>query len=132
MPASGQRAWQRREGARLGLARPWQLVDAKDRTRDRSSGAPGCLHQLRVRGCGSWQKIGTRQQTISQDTAECRESAQEEVLRRYPYRAGSPSLGAMGAILSQQRDDNSRASTEASLFNNCMQSRGYRRAPVSR
>ena len=79
-----------------------------------------------------WQKAGIGEQKMSQDTAECRESAKEEALRRYPYRAGSPSLGATGAILSQQRDDNSRATTEASLFNTCMQSRGYRRAPVSR
>ena len=81
---------------------------------------------------GPWQKAGASEQTLSQDTAECREAAQEEALRRYPYRAASPSLGATGAILSQQRDDNSRAIAEASLFNNCMQSRGYRRAPASR
>ena len=80
----------------------------------------------------SWQKTGVSEQTMSQDTAECRESAEKEAFRRYPYRAGSPVLGVTGTILSQQRDDNSRATTEASLFNNCMQSRGYRRAPVSR
>ena len=81
---------------------------------------------------GLWQKAGTSEQTRSRDTAECREAAQEEVLRRYPYRAGSPSFGATGAVLSSQRDENSRATTEVSLFNNCMQSRDYRRAPVSR
>ena len=81
---------------------------------------------------GLWQKAGTSEQTTSRDTAECRAAAQEEALRRYPYRAGSPSLGATGTVLSSQRDDNSRATTEASLFNNCMQSRGYRRAPASR
>ena len=81
---------------------------------------------------GSWQKAGASEQSMSRDTAECREAAQEEALRRYPYRAGSPSLGVTGTLLSSQRDDNSRATTEASLFNNCMQSRGYRRAPASR
>jgi hypothetical protein len=83
-------------------------------------------------GSQSWQKAGTSEQTMSRDTAECRESANEDARRRYPYRAGSPSLGAAGAMLSQQRDDNDRAAAEASLFDNCMQSRGYRRAAVSR
>ena len=69
---------------------------------------------------------------MSRDTAECREAAHEEALRRYPYRAGSPSLGVTGTVLSSQRNDSSRATTEASLSNNCMQSKGYRRAPVSR
>jgi|ERR1700756_4756056 hypothetical protein len=81
---------------------------------------------------GVWQKAGTSEQTMSQDTAECRASAQEEALRRYPYRAGSPSLGVTGAVLSQQRDDHGRVVAEASLFNNCMQGRGYQRAPASR
>jgi hypothetical protein len=79
---------------------------------------------------GPWHKAGTSEQTMSQDAAECRVSAQEEALRRYPYRAGSPSLGVTGAVLSQQRDDNSRAVAETSLFNSCMQSRGYQRAPA--
>lgn len=81
---------------------------------------------------GPWQKAGTSEQSRSQDTAECREAAREEALRRYPSRAGSPSLGVTGAILSQQRDDNSRAVAETSLFNNCMQGRGYQRASVPR
>ena len=80
---------------------------------------------------GSWQKAGTSEQTTPRDTAECREAAEEEALRRYPYRAGSPSVGVTGTVLSSQRDDNSRATAEASLFNSCMQSRGYRPAPAS-
>src|SRR5690349_7943636 len=83
-------------------------------------------------GCASqegaqWQKAGTDQQTLSRDSAECREAAQEGAVRRYPYRAASAGFGATGAALSQQRDDNSRAVAEASLFNGCMQGRGYRR-----
>ena len=81
---------------------------------------------------GRWQKTGASEQTMSQDMAECREAAQDEALRRYPYRAGSPSLGVTGAVLSQQRDDNSRAVADASLFNTCMQSRGYQRAAAPR
>jgi len=81
---------------------------------------------------GPWQKAGTSEQSLSRDTDECREAAQEEALRRYPNRAGPPSLGVTGAILSQQRDDNSRAISETSLFNNCMQNKGYQRASAPR
>ncbi len=83
----------------------------------------GCAPQ----GTEQWQKAGADQQTLVRDSGECREAAQDEALRRYPYRASSPSLGATGAALSQQRDDNNRAIAEASLFNSCMQGRGYHR-----
>lgn len=79
-------------------------------------------------GTGPWQKAGANEQMLSRDTAECREAAEEGALRRYPNRAASPALGATGAVLSQQRDDNNRAVEEAALFNGCMQARGYRRA----
>jgi hypothetical protein len=75
---------------------------------------------------GPWQKAGTSEQMMSQDTAECREAAQEEARRRYPYSGGS------GIVLSQQRDDYNRVASETSLSNNCMLSRGYVRAPVPR
>jgi|EndMetStandDraft_6_1072998.scaffolds.fasta_scaffold261890_2 hypothetical protein len=72
-------------------------------------------------GDGQWRKAGADQQTIARDNAECRDTAQDEALRRYPYRATS--LGVVG----QQRDDNARTVAEASLFNSCMQTRGYTR-----
>lgn len=81
---------------------------------------------------GPWQKAGTGGQTVSQDMAQCREAAQDEALRRYPYRAGSPAVGGTGAMLSQQRDDSNRSIAEAALFNDCMESRGYRRTPAVR
>ncbi len=78
-------------------------------------------------GEGQWHKAGADGPTIARDTAECRDIAQDEAMRRFPYRASSPALGAAGIGLGQQRDDNARAVAEASLFNNCLQARGYRR-----
>ncbi len=69
---------------------------------------------------------------VARDSAECRDAAQDEALRRYPYRAASPSLGATGAVLLQQHDENDRAVVQASLFDDCMQARGYQRAPAAR
>jgi len=79
-------------------------------------------------GTGAWQKPGADEQTLARDNAQCREAAQDEAVRRYPYRAGSPGLGATAAVLAQQSDDNSRAVAAASLFNTCMQATGYSRA----
>jgi hypothetical protein len=78
-------------------------------------------------GSEQWQKAGADGPTTARDNAECREAAQDEALRRYPYRASSPALGAPVIALGQQRDDNNRAIAEASLFNTCMQGRGYKR-----
>lgn len=76
-------------------------------------------------GGGQWHKPGADEPTITRDTTECRDAAQAEAMRRYPFRASSPAVGAAGIGLSQQRDDHARAVAEASLFNSCMQSRGY-------
>ena len=78
-----------------------------------------------------WRKEGASDQTSQRDSAECRETARESALRRYPYRGGSPSLGPAGAVMSQQRDDTDRAVAEASQFNECMQGKGYRRASAT-
>ena len=78
-------------------------------------------------GAGPWQKAGANEQTMDQDSAACRAPARAEALRRYPYRGGPPSLGAAGAVLSQQQDATDRAIVEESLFNRCMQGRGYSR-----
>ena len=86
-------------------------------------GLAGCSTPL-----GPWQKPGADQQTIDRDTFSCRTEAQAEALRRYPYSAGSPGLGAAGIVAAQQRDDSDRATVEAARFNDCMAERGYRRA----
>jgi outer membrane biogenesis lipoprotein LolB len=88
------------------------------------SACTGCASS----GPGPWQKPGANEQTVVQDDAECHEAAQEEALRRYPYRAGSPTLGASGTLMTQQHDDNNRAIAEASFFNNCLRGRGYQPA----
>jgi hypothetical protein len=83
---------------------------------------------LVVAGCtagAEWKKAGADETTIAHDSAECRDSARNGALRRYPYRGSSPSLGASAVAFSQQGDDNARAVTEASLFNTCMKGHGY-------
>ena len=87
----------------------------------------GCSPPHNAQSGGQWHKAGADQTTIARDSAECRDAAQDEALHRYPYRASSPTLGATGAVLGQQRDDNARAVAEASMFNSCMQARGYQR-----
>jgi hypothetical protein len=79
---------------------------------------------------GQWQKSGADEPTIARDTSECRNSADREATRRYPYGFSSPSFGAAGMVMSQQRDETNRSNAEAALFNSCMQDRGYRRGPV--
>ena len=76
-------------------------------------------------GAGEWKKAGADEQAIARDSAECRQSAHDGALRRYPYRGSSPSLGASAVAFSQQGDDNARSVTEASLFNTCMKGHGY-------
>jgi hypothetical protein len=76
-------------------------------------------------GAGQWKKAGADETTIAHDSAECRESAQDGALRRYPYRASSPALGPAAVALGQHGDDNARSIAEASLFNTCMRGRGY-------
>jgi hypothetical protein len=74
-----------------------------------------------------WHKEGADQGKTAQDNAECRASAQQEAVQRYPYGFSSPALGAFGTTMSQQRDDTNRTNTEEAAFNRCMQARGYRR-----
>src|SRR5262249_34868263 len=87
-----------------------------------SAGACGCSPP----GDAQWQKPGADPQTIARDSAECRDAAQDEAVRRYPYGASSPALGAAGIGLGQQRDEHAGAVAEASLFTRCMQARGYK------
>ena len=73
-----------------------------------------------------WKKAGVDGATIAKDTSDCRVAAREEALRRYPNAfSGSPSLGAGGMVVSQQRDDTQRSVVEAASFNSCMQDKGY-------
>jgi hypothetical protein len=73
-----------------------------------------------------WKKAGVDDATIAKDASDCRVAARDEALRRYPYAfGGSPSLGAGGMVVSQQRDDTHRAVVESASFNSCMQDKGY-------
>ena len=78
-----------------------------------------------------WTKAGADDVITATDTEECQSLGKEEALRRYPYMAGSGVYGPTGMILSQQQDDNNRASVQASVFNDCMQRKGYVRSSPS-
>jgi len=80
---------------------------------------------------GLWQKPGADSQAVARDNSECRAAARQEAVRRYPFTANYPSLGAAGVVMSQQQDDIDRSSTENSVFNTCMRQRGYKREPAS-
>jgi hypothetical protein len=77
-------------------------------------------------GDAPWHKPGADPQTTARDSTECRDAAQDEAVRRYPYGAASPAVGPAGIGLGQQRDEHARSVAEASLFNRCMQTRGYK------
>jgi hypothetical protein len=84
-------------------------------------------------GDGPWQKPGADDPTVAKDTSECRTLAERDALRRYPYGFSSPSFGAAGVVMSQQRDDINRTNAEVAAFNSCMQDRGYARgSPTQR
>jgi hypothetical protein len=80
---------------------------------------------------GPWQKPGADPQVVARDSSECRASARQEAVRRYPFTANYPSLGAAGVVMAQQQDDIDRSSTETAVFNTCMRQRGYKRGPAS-
>jgi hypothetical protein len=76
-----------------------------------------------------WKKDGADDATLAKDTTDCRTTAREEALRRYPYGFSSPSFGATGMVAAQQRDDTNRSIVETAAFNACMQGKGYARTP---
>lgn len=78
----------------------------------------------------SWQKAGANEATLAKDSSECRDLAEQEAMRRYPSGFSSPSFGATGMMMSQQRDETNRATVEAASFNTCMEGRGYARTPT--
>src|SRR5262245_29665009 len=82
-------------------------------------------------GPGPWQKPGADDPIVAKDTSECRTLAEQDALRRYPYGFSSPSFGAAGVVMSQQRDDTNRTNAEIAAFNLCMQDRGYTRQSPS-
>ena len=77
-------------------------------------------------------KPGSDNASTEKDTAECRETAKEQAVRLYPHGASIPTLGGAGMMISQQRDANDRAVTEAGAFQACMRSKGYSRPPTAK
>jgi hypothetical protein len=78
----------------------------------------------------SWQKTGASEATLAKDSSEFRELAEREAMRRYPAGFSSPSFGAAGMMVSQQRDETNRSTVEAASFNTCMVGRGYAPTPA--
>jgi len=74
-----------------------------------------------------WTKAGADDAVTVKDADQCQALGKEEAQRRYPYMAGSGAYGPTGMVLSQQQDDNNRATVQASVFNECMQKKGYTR-----
>ena len=78
----------------------------------------------------SWQKSGASEATLAKDSSECRELAEQEAMRRYPSGFSSPSFGATGVLMSQQRDETNRGTVAMASFNTCMTGRGYAPTPA--
>jgi hypothetical protein len=74
-----------------------------------------------------WTKAGADRVITAKDTEACQSLGKEEAQRRYPYMAGSGSYGPTAMVLSQQQDENNRASVQAGVFNECMRKKGYAR-----
>ncbi|MBV8187608.1 MAG: hypothetical protein JO339_10235 [Alphaproteobacteria bacterium] len=79
----------------------------------------------------SWTKTGADASVTAKDTAECEDVGRRQALRRYPYMAGAGPYGSTGMILSQQQDNANRSSVQVSVFNDCMQRKGYARSSSS-
>ena len=80
-------------------------------------------------GCAGgerWSKDGADPAAVDRDLSECQGIAREMALKQYPYMAGS-AYSPSGMILSQQQDNANRASAQASVLNECMTRKGYRR-----
>ena len=76
----------------------------------------------------SWQKPGASDATVAADTQQCRGISQQQAARLYPYSSSIPSLGGAGMVAAQQQADIDRNAAELHAFNDCMESRGYKRA----
>lgn len=76
----------------------------------------------------AWQKPGAGESGVAKDTAECHDTAEHEAELRYPRGFTTPTLGAPGLAIAQQRDNTDRANAVTAAFNACMRERGYVRA----
>ena len=75
-----------------------------------------------------WTKSGAGDGATTADMTECRDIAQQQAVRRYPYGFSGPSMSAGGTVLSQQSDETNRSIVAKSFFDDCMENRGYARA----
>jgi hypothetical protein len=75
-----------------------------------------------------WTRSGTDDATATKDMSECRDIAQQQAVRRYPYGFSGPSMSASGTVLSQQSDETNRSIAAKGLYDDCMEKRGYARA----
>jgi len=73
----------------------------------------------------AWQKPGASEIVVAKDAAECRDTAEQEAELRYPRGFATPTLGAPGLAMAQQRDNTDRANAVTAALNACMRERGY-------
>ncbi|MFO1082137.1 MAG: hypothetical protein U1E23_16090 [Reyranellaceae bacterium] len=73
-----------------------------------------------------WSKAGADSDAVDRDLSECQAIGREMALKQYPHMAGS-AYSPSGMILSQQQDNANRASAQASVVNDCMTRKGYKR-----
>lgn len=90
-----------------------------------------CATLAACAGPQRWSKPGVDASASAKDASECEIIGRQEAQRLYPYTAGSGPYGSTGMILSQQQDNANRSSVQVSVFNACMQRRGYVRASGS-
>jgi|HubBroStandDraft_6_1064221.scaffolds.fasta_scaffold14868_3 hypothetical protein len=76
----------------------------------------------------TWQKPGVDHATLTKDTSDCQAAAEREAVRRYPrgFNYGPSAVGGM--IAAQQREETNRSTVEISVFNSCMEAKGYTRS----
>ena len=76
----------------------------------------------------TWQKPGVDHATLTKDTSDCQADAEREAVRRYPrgFNYGPSAVGGM--IAAQQREETYRSTVETSVFNTCMEAKGYTRS----
>jgi hypothetical protein len=98
------------------------------------------LLMLGVAACATpmrWDKPGATDQMVAADTTACRQAAQQEAMRYYPFGyypwGFGPSVYGMHRgnwMLWQMRQDSDRFLAENRLTNFCMRTKGYEQVEV--
>ena len=94
------------------------------------------LLMLAVSACGTpmrWDKPGATDQMVQTDMSACRQAAQIEADRYYPYYPwgwGGWGWGRRSGLMWQMRADDERFFAESRLTAFCMRTKGYEQVPI--